>query len=85
MGILNELNQLKQENDLLKNTNDAIRWFIRSIVHCRDCIYWATSLDDDDHNEARNNYYADCVCDLQDSDGFGPWDYCSKGKYIGRE
>lgn len=72
--------KIKNENAVLLNIIDAIRWFVRTIVHCRDCQYWASSLSEEDLAVARNTPTADCVCDLFDSDGFEPWDYCSHGK-----
>lgn len=83
----NDINELKHkytelfwENGLLRNSIEAVRWVIRTIVHCRDCQYWASSLSEEDLAVARNTPTADCVCDLLDSDGFEPWDYCSHGK-----
>jgi len=53
------------------------------IVHCKDCVFWGTTLSPSDKEEARQSDDADLVCDMWEEDGFTPHDYCSRGRRCG--
>lgn len=68
------LNWLRAE-DVVPTTADVVE-----VVRCKDCAYWGTTLSEDDFKKAKNDPYSDCVCDMWESDGFGPNDFCSRAR-----
>lgn len=74
--------KLHTVEDIFAAADDALAQtdskYMVDVTFCKDCIHFGSSLSANDYQKAIEDSNSDLVCDYHNSDGFGPYDFCSK-------
>lgn len=66
--------------DVIYTLDDITTADVVEVVRCKDCELWCMTMPEDERKKAAENPWTDGVCELYESDGFSPNDFCSNAR-----